>query len=226
MPDATTTAPSSQESPARWVSVAQASAALNVSEKTLLRRIKAGQIEARKEPLAAGGMAWRVHLDSSAMDIAPDNGKDIAPEPQRTKTERAGTVPEGERTKNGRDGHAKDSAMDNAPEVSIARAGTAKDTQRTEESDDLLAHLKEENRFLRGLVEQRDRDAAELRAALREALKAMPKALTEGTATAPEAPISFAISADGVAHTEPVKAAQIAVKRDARPLWKVVLGIR
>jgi hypothetical protein len=198
--------------------VAQASATLNVSEKTLLRRIKAGQIEARKEPLAAGGMAWRVHLDSSALDI----GKDIAPEPEGTKTERAGTVPEAERTKNGRDGHAKDSA----PEVSIARAGTAKDTQRTEESNDLLAHLKEENRFLRGLVEQRDRDAAELRAALREALKAMPKALPEGTATAPPSPVSTAISSDEPTPASAGKAAQIAVKREARPLWKVVLGVR
>ncbi len=147
--------PNGHESPAKWVSVAQASAALNVSEKTLLRRIKAGQIEARKEPLAAGGMAWRVHLDLSAMDIGLDN----APEPQRTKTERAGTVPEGERTKNRRDGHAKDSAMDKAPEVSIARAGTAKDTQRTEENDDLLAHLKEENRFF----EARSRKATGIR---------------------------------------------------------------
>lgn len=39
--------------------------------------------------------------------------------------------------------------------------------------------------FLRGLVEQRDRDAAELRASLREALRAMPKQL--GAGTSPEA---------------------------------------
>lgn len=41
--------------------------------------------------------------------------------------------------------------------------------------------LKEEIRFLRGLVEQRDRDAAEMRAALREALKAHPKQLSQST---------------------------------------------
>ncbi len=47
--------------------------------------------------------------------------------------------------------------------------------------------LKEEIRFLRGLVEQRDRDAAELRAALREALKIAPRQLN-AAATSPDAP--------------------------------------
>jgi hypothetical protein len=45
----------------------------------------------------------------------------------------------------------------------------------------LLTQLQSENLFLRGLVEQRDRDAAELRAALRKALDAMPKAIEAGS---------------------------------------------
>jgi hypothetical protein len=68
---------------------------------------------------------------------------------------------------------------------------------------DLTTHLAEENRFLRGVIEQLQRDGAETRAALREALKAMPKALPEGTAPAPQSPEATAISPDGVAHTEP-----------------------
>ncbi len=48
------------------------------------------------------------------------------------------------------------------------------------QNGEVLALLKSENTFLRGLVEQRDRDAAELRAALRKALEAMPKAITSG----------------------------------------------
>jgi hypothetical protein len=70
--------------------------------------------------------------------------------------------------------------------------------------------LKEEISFLRGIVESDRRDMAELRAALREALKAMPKALTSGaasgdsqtTATAPEAPTATAISPDVVLPVE------------------------
>lgn len=48
----------------------------------------------------------------------------------------------------------------------------------------LLAHLSEENRFLRSTIEQLQRDGAETRAALREALKMAPKALTTGGAAA------------------------------------------
>lgn len=47
-------------------------------------------------------------------------------------------------------------------------------------SSERESELKEEIRFLRGLVEQRDRDAAELRAALREALKMAPRQLEAG----------------------------------------------
>jgi hypothetical protein len=46
---------------------------------------------------------------------------------------------------------------------------------------DFHAHLIEENKFLRATVEQLQRDGAETRAALRVALKAAPKQLTEGT---------------------------------------------
>lgn len=47
-------------------------------------------------------------------------------------------------------------------------------------SSERESELKEEIRFLRGLVEQRDRDAAELRAALREALKIAPRQFEAG----------------------------------------------
>jgi excisionase family DNA binding protein len=69
-------------------------------------------------------------------------------------------------------------------------------TKRDSEPDangEVLSLLKSENAFLRSMLEARERDAAELRSSLREALKAMPKALTAGNesasieaATAPE----------------------------------------
>lgn len=160
--------PNGHESPANWVSVAQASAAMNVSEKTLLRRIKGGKIKAKKAPLPSGGVAWRVRLDS-AMDSEQDTERTIAPEPERTQDKR--------------ENRAMDNGKDSAPELSGARAGTEKDSARSE----LLAHLKSENLFLRGLVEQRDRDAAEMRAALRKALDSAPRQLTAGT-PAPDEP--------------------------------------
>jgi hypothetical protein len=68
---------------------------------------------------------------------------------------------------------------DTLPTVPDTRAGQSDSVPDTANGE-VLALLKSENAFLRGLVEQRDRDAAELRAALREALKAMPKALPDG----------------------------------------------
>lgn len=70
----------------------------------------------------------------------------------------------------------------------------------------LTTHLAEENRFLRGVIEQLQRDGAETRAALREALKA-PRQLTSGTTqTSPEAPTATEKSAgegsDGAAPDE------------------------
>ncbi len=65
---------------------------------------------------------------------------------------------------------------------------TKRDTAQAGSTPDVTASLaqsREEILFLRGLVEQRERDAAELRAALREALKAMPKAITAGNESAP-----------------------------------------
>jgi hypothetical protein len=75
----------------------------------------------------------------------------------------------------------------------------------------LLAHLADENKFLRGVVEQLQRDGAETRASLRKALDGQPKQLTSGaasgdsqtTATAPEAPTATAISPHVVLPVEP-----------------------
>ena len=74
---------------------------------------------------------------------------------------------------------------DATPAPSVARHDTTRDTlsrQGGAIDREREAELKEEIRFLRGLVEQRDRDAAELRAALREALRAQPRQLPAATA--------------------------------------------
>jgi hypothetical protein len=95
--------------------------------------------------------------------------------------------------------------------------------------------LKEEILFLRGLVEGHQRSEAELRAALREALRAMPRQLplnvSEGSLedayrasvgnvpqTAPEAVETYRNGPQTQTGTAP--------RREPRPLWKLVLGIR
>jgi hypothetical protein len=84
-----------------------------------------------------------------------------------------------------------------------------------------VERLEKEVSFLRGLVEQRDRDAAEMRAALREALRVMPKQLGQGTP--PETPTQ---PDQAPTDSKPVKTPSNARKREARPFWRVFLGIR
>lgn len=89
-----------------------------------------------------------------------------------------------------------------------------------------VEQLERENAFLRAQIEEGNRNAAEIRAALREALKAQPRQL--GTAsdraqivTAPETPRDEQRPAKS-----PGNATSATPKKEPRPLWKIVLGIR
>ena len=57
--------------PGEWLTVTEAAARLGVSEKTLRKRIKSGQIEAQKVTLPAGGVAWRVTADALNGAVGP-----------------------------------------------------------------------------------------------------------------------------------------------------------
>ena len=139
------------------LTVSQAAARLGISERTVQRRCKNGQLSAR-------------------LDTTPDGAQwliDPATLPTCAATT-ADKVPTANHSQN------------------VPKAATGADTADkvpTGDDSELLNHLRGENAFLRGLVEQRDRDAAELRATLRELTKAMPKALTEGDATAASAAV-------------------------------------
>jgi excisionase family DNA binding protein len=93
---------------------------------------------------------------------------------------------------------------------------TPRQSDATERDSDAerIAELKAEVLFLRGLVEQRDRDGAELRAALREALKLAPKQLQAGTQP-PQAAQSA--TANNVPSATPASA-QRPAKRDGAAL--------
>ncbi len=80
----------------------------------------------------------------------------------------------------------------------------------------------------RAQVEAANRDAAELRAALREALRAMPKAIEarEYSQVAQDAPQQPKTTSADTKTTGTGKRPSAAARRDARPLWKVVLGVR
>ncbi len=159
--------PNGHESPANWVSTSAAAAALGISERTVLRRAAAGKLESKRE-ITSRGLVVVVALDT---DEVP-TGADIVPTGADTQT----TL--------------------KTPQIA-SEVPTGADGADRGADTDLTTHLAEENRFLRGVIEQLQRDGAETRAALREALKA-PRQLTSGTTpTAPEAPTATAPAPDG-----------------------------
>jgi hypothetical protein len=137
-----------------WLSARDAAAALGVSEKTVWRRAKAGTLTARKVASERGGEVWEIALEPTGQKRPakptdrPDKVKQ-SPESEREPTGQRPAKPTGQNS----DGEADTGAR-------------------------FMAHLEAENKFLRVALEQRDRDAAELRAALRAALK-----LTAGETT-------------------------------------------
>jgi hypothetical protein len=163
-----------------WVSTARAAAALGVSERTILRRAAAGKLESRKETTARGVMVV-VALDTANVPT----GADIV--------------------RTGADTQATLETPSNGVEVPT---GADRGADRGADTD-LTTHLLDENRFLRGVIEQLQRDGAEVRAALRDALKVMPKAITSGAAdSAPEPPKKAADRADEPTHAPPADASQ------------------
>jgi excisionase family DNA binding protein len=144
------------------LTVAEVAARLGISPRAVQKRCASGSITAQR----IGGQ-WQV-LALDAMRTG---------EPQNEHQDAKRT--DGART----DSHSK--RTEPASERTIGREANREPANQNELQNEpaaaaLLAQSREEVLFLRGLVEQRDRDAAELRAALREALKAMPKAITAG----------------------------------------------
>ncbi len=157
----TTTTETPGETGAAFVSVAAAALALKVSARTVRRQCAAGTIPARR----VGGL-WQVEIES-----ARESDKSASDRAAKSDT---GLDVESDKSDKG--------AANNRP-------------NRTTESDksatDLTAHLLEEVRFLRATVEQLQRDGAEVRAALRAALKlSSSEGAPQLPASAPDAPES------------------------------------
>jgi hypothetical protein len=154
MPDATTTPVNAPESPANWFSVAAFALARGVSIRTVKRWIENGEVTTKKD--GARRLVW-LEKEGHSRDIRGTQERDIRD------------------TEEGHEGTQ-------AP-LSLSEVGTQqghKGTRLVSLPSERENELKDEIRFLRGIVESDRRDMGELRAALREALKMAPKMLTAG----------------------------------------------
>lgn len=78
MPEIQTTPVNAPESPANWLSTSEAAARLGVSERTVLRRAKAGVLLSRKDTTARGVMML-VSLEGADVPTGGARGADTSP---------------------------------------------------------------------------------------------------------------------------------------------------
>ena len=150
------------EPSAQWIGVREASARSGVSVRALQKRAARGSINARKVE-ADGVEVWEI----DASDLGASNGANIP------KVDAPKVAIDVASIKNV---DASNGANMDASKVESGRT-------RPDLAARLLEQLETENKFLRATVEQLQRDGAETRAALREALKLAPKALPEASQT-------------------------------------------
>lgn len=183
---------------AQWLTVSQAAAALEVSERTIRRRCDSGRLAARLAT-TDNGKEWQIE---AAAVGATDISADTAASELRTS---AATIQAGADTQTVAAAIAADAAANELRTgAAIAAANTA-DTSPTAQStaptpvavplsaldarDELISELRENAVYLRGQIEAQrlqieaaNRATSEAHAALREALKMSHRALNEGTA--------------------------------------------
>lgn len=190
------------------LTVAEAAEILRVSPRSVQRRCQSGKLKAQRVE-AEFGEQWQVDRQ------AVENAVGRATTPQRQVEAPSSDAPTTQRPTG-----AATSAT-----VAAVGSGNVATSQ--------VERLEKEVDFLRGLVEQHQRAEAELRAALRETLKAMPRELTTGTPqreTAQEEsqivmPDNTAMEVQTSAKSL-VNAKSAAPRREPRSIWKLILGIR
>ncbi len=156
-----------------WLTVSACAVALGISERQARRYAGRLAPDDRREAGHEAGHMTGALVRLSAMQTARLEAKGRTPDTQSTLR--------------------PDATPDIGPDVSSPQAGHEAGHHDRDAQSTLSAHQAEEIKFLRAQLEARDRDAAELRAALREALRAMPKAfeqstLSGGSNQAPQAP--------------------------------------
>lgn len=167
MLDTPQTSPESPANAGEWLSVAVAAARLGISTKTLRKRMASGAINSRRVVLARGGAAFEVEMESGLeveVEVDLERSKPLS---KPNTAQDVFTLETG----------GLEVEMESSKPTSKPMLKSSKPTSISSEREE---ELRAEVHFLRGLVEGHQRAEAELRAALREALKIAPRQLTAG----------------------------------------------
>jgi hypothetical protein len=205
-----------------WFTVAEVAAHLQVSERTIKRRIAAKEYPARYEPLPTGGRRRLVQLPASG-----------------TSTEDTRAIVTGDKKDNERDKSARSPSATASSFVTGDNerdTGDKSDTGERDTGGSQVATLKRELEAARAEAErlkaERDREreevlflrdrVAELNAMVMQTARALPAQTSEPLIL--DAP-PVATSPGSQASPEP-RPAVIRPQRAHRPFWAVLLGIR
>ena len=160
----------------QWLTTADAAKRLNVSSRTVRRRCEAGTLAAR---FVAG--VWEVsadaigHADTDAAKVTDSRTRTDGHAAKQSDSDlnaSADTRTQNADSRTSSDGHA---------DTDTRTVGQPRGHSETGDlTARLIEQLERENKRLAEANEQHQRAEAELRAALREALRAMPKQLTAG----------------------------------------------
>jgi hypothetical protein len=170
-----------------WLTVPQATAHLGISEKTLRRRIKSGALESQKNPKTdGGGTVLLVRVNGVPVTTGGEtvNAPDSVPvtfksEPDNVPVKSDGVPVNSGSVTGARAGHFAGRAgheMDSVPVTAESDARVL--AAENEILREALQRERENADQWRAQVEAANRHAAESAAALREALRAMPKQIT------------------------------------------------
>jgi len=198
MASPTSDAPESPLSSEEWVSVADAAGRLGISTKTLRKRMARGEVAFRRVVLARGGAAYEVEM-ASGLESEMERSKPMF-QTDASKFQ-SDFQTEGQAARNGsrfgsRNGTPSrvnrsglevemESEVESSKPTSISVSKPMPESSKPalemeSEVARLRADLERERdgaAFLRGVIEQLQRDGAEVRAALRKALELAPKQL-------------------------------------------------
>jgi hypothetical protein len=207
-----------------WLTVSQAAAALGISERQARRDAKRLKADDRRDAGHKSQMAGHM--------AGHDAGHKSGSCPALVRLQALRDVRENavSRAKFPTPDIQTDTAPDIMPDTIAPNAGH----DAGHMTGALLSQLQSENAFLRAQVEAANRQAAEATAALREYLKMQAKALPDGQSSTrnygetshdvgAETPIN---AATGKQSPDAKNAAQNNARREMRPLWKVILGVR
>lgn len=179
------------------VTISDAARVLGVSVRTVQRRLDAGELEAQE---VAGKRCVVLSRDTLGV-VSPGASSDTKPPPDGVSSDTSTLKPArpSATTDTTRDTSAlsRDTPKNTTAQQLDAPDDTPRDSSATIEAAlrDALAREREQVAFLRAQVESHARAEAELRAALREALKLQARALpapdapTQAPADTPSAPV-------------------------------------